>query len=315
MPFFYKLMDYEKYKEDWIEKISLTVSDFLLTCDSEGYGNIIIIIVFNPPKIHQHIHEYEYLTYEDVPSSNIVHIIETTFKKSDIVKIDLLYYLNQYARNKLEYIIENFINNYEDHLNDNYDYDTFKRTEIMNNLYMHITCENFEQSIKENGILHNSGYKIGDYEDSDSEDEDKNSDNDYMSEFEDFVNDDNINNNNDNANDNINNADNLYDDNLYADNLYADNLYADNLYDDNFNGGKKNKKIYKLKKNKSIKNKSRKNKSRKNNLIKNKSIKNKSRKNNLIKNKSRKNNLIKNKSIKNKLIKNNLIKNESIKNK
>jgi hypothetical protein len=249
-------MDYEKYKEDWIEKISLTVSDFLLTCDSEGYGNIIIIIVFNPPKIHEHIHKYEYLTYEDVPSSNIVHIIETTFKKSDIVEINLLYYLNQYARNKLEYIIENFINNYEDHLNDNYDYDTFKRTEIMNNLYMHITCENFEQSIKENGILHNSGYKIGDYEeDSDTEGEDKDVDDkdiddDYMPEFEYFLSD-----------------------------------------DDNLHGGKINKKIkkiYKLKKNKSRKNNFKKNKSRKNNLKKNKSRKNKSRKNKSRKNKSKK---------------------------
>ena len=249
MPFFYKLMDYEKYRQYWIEKISLTVADFLVTCNNENHGNIIIIIVLQPPGIHKHIHEYEYLTYEDVPSNNIVDVIKTTFKQSDI-EINLLYYLNQYARNKLENIIEQFIEKYENYLNDYHD--IFERIEIMNNLYMHITCENFEQSIKQNGILHSSGYKIGDYEEDDEEEDEEEDegnheykgeninmmhDDEYMPEFELFFED-------------------------------------DNQDDYNFNGGRKNK----SKKNKSRKNKSRKNKSRKNKSRKNKSKKNKSRK-------------------------------------
>lgn len=184
-------MDYEKYYYNWIQKISLTISEFLVTCNDKNYGNIIMFIVRNPPEICEHRLEYECLTEENVPPNHIIHRIVLPFTQHDIVLTNSLHYLNDRSTDKLISIIHKFITKYKKIIsnnNRNYNYEDIKR--IMDSLYIHITCSNFEESIVKYGLLHNSGYKIGDAEEEEQEREEEEE---YMPEIEIFFGDEDVN--------------------------------------------------------------------------------------------------------------------------
>lgn len=174
MPFFYKLTDYTNHDDriEWINKVSFTMADFILTChrNSTNYnkkGVQILIFDMNNIDVNKHYKsnlklEFEYVSYEDIPSDRIIYISDE-FTKNNVIKSD------KYIKNGLsldqtgEDNLENFIDDVMTYTDDNdIEFD---------NLYLHITCSEYVSSIEENGLLHDSGNRVGDYESETEEDE------------------------------------------------------------------------------------------------------------------------------------------------
>ena len=181
MPYFYKLSESinnsGNYDNEWFKKVIYTIADFTTTCTTlhEENGGTIILIVDNPDEIKRHhkyeYHninvdvklDYEYVTNEDVPSYKIININDDddelfTFTTKNVREDFTTNIRFQYDNLNDEAILEllEIIDKY-------YKYDNF------NDLYMHITCKNYKESINEYGLLVNPGNKIGDYESQDTQ--------------------------------------------------------------------------------------------------------------------------------------------------
>ena len=171
MPYFYKLSDsMDKngtYINEWFKKVIFTIADFTTTCTTLTEDGTIILIVNEPNGIkshHKKINDvdtelkYEYVTYEDVPTDKIINIDND----------NLFLFTTNMVREDFQENISFEYNNLNDEailalldiIHDNY-YD-------FNNLYIHITCKNYKESIEEHGLLVNPGKKIGDYDSQES---------------------------------------------------------------------------------------------------------------------------------------------------
>jgi hypothetical protein len=163
MPYFYKLsesMDENgDYVKDWFIKVVYTIADFTITCDKKTSDGTIFFIFHNPPNIKKHVHDYEYVNDENVPKNKIKYISDYTFEISDINP--------NFEVSRFE--LDNLNDDSIKFLSDTIDYMYNKYNDIFDELYIHITCKEYEESIIRNGLSDNSGNKIGDYEDDNDE--------------------------------------------------------------------------------------------------------------------------------------------------
>jgi hypothetical protein len=163
MPYFYKLsesMDENgNYVKDWFIKVVYTITDFTITCDKKTSDGTIFFIFHNPPNIQKHVHDYEYVNNENVPKNKIKYISDYTFEISDINPNF------EVSRFELDNLNDDSINFLLDTIHDMHD----KYNNIFDELYIHITCKEYEESILRNGLSVNSGNKIGDDDDDDDE--------------------------------------------------------------------------------------------------------------------------------------------------
>ena len=163
MPYFYKLsesMDENgDYVKDWFIKVVYTIADFTITCDKKTSDGTIFFIFHNPPNIKKHVHDYEYVNDENVPKNKIKYISDYTFEISDINP--------NFEVSRFE--LDNLNDDSIKFLSDTIDYMYNKYNDIFDELYIHITCKEYEESILRNGLSDNSGNKIGDDEDDNDE--------------------------------------------------------------------------------------------------------------------------------------------------
>jgi hypothetical protein len=177
MPYFYKLSDYFNIetREQWMNAVLFTIADFILTCDDKEtiQGNKgIQILTFNMKNtnIYKHTINFEYITYEDISEDKIIGI-SSKFTKKNVIKSDV-FIKGTYS---LNYDGENKLHEYIDYI---YETNQYISHDIMNYLYIHITCSDYVNAIITNGLLYDSGNKVGDY-DSDAEQDAKQDDEQY----------------------------------------------------------------------------------------------------------------------------------------
>ena len=163
MPYFYKLsesMDENgDYVKDWFIKVVYTIADFTITCDKKTSDGTIFFIFHDPPNIKKHVHDYEYVNDENVPKNKIKYISDYTFEISDINP--------NFEVSRFE--LDNLNDDSIKFLSDTIDYMYNKYNDIFDELYIHITCKEYEESILKNGLSDNFGNKIGDDEDDNDE--------------------------------------------------------------------------------------------------------------------------------------------------
>ena len=132
MPYFFKVRDSKEYK-NWFDKVIYVIVDFINTCKGD-----IIILPYNINKndIHKHItigideNDHEYFTSNTIPKENMIDYY-ITFGTRDIKNQDDL---KSRSKIKLIHFIDSIYN-------------------INNNIYIHITCAKYYNSIFNNGLI------------------------------------------------------------------------------------------------------------------------------------------------------------------
>ena len=149
MPFFYKLDDYYKNPEEWLDKVEFTIGDFSLGCETKGYtGNLYLFLIADIHKIikpHSKKLKYEHFTEKGIQPEFILFNKKKKINNTNIIENGKLIH-NQKIK---------IIKWVEKNLKKDYD----------NSYYIHITCEENLDSIIENGIYSqdkiNNKNKIG----------------------------------------------------------------------------------------------------------------------------------------------------------
>lgn len=158
MPFFYKLTGYDDEKRDeWLEKISFTIADFIEGCNETTGVDGVVIFIFQIPfdEIRHHHKQYEYVSDNAIPSDYILdlqqHVYRSKDIKPEIINGITIPYMNDRSERIFAKYIEDTLDIYEN---------------VKDDLYLHITCESFYESILQNGLYSNDTVttRIGDRE-------------------------------------------------------------------------------------------------------------------------------------------------------